>query len=267
MRSFHWELETTTAPTPPSGDLPIVNDMLVPGQQALVAKRPASAKHLTSGRYSEVLAGWAAQCQLSLVRLANEAMSARLTTSKGQALVDLVASDFNTIVDTSPQKAVGEVYLQRISTDSTALASGLVKVGTRLHQSGSGAISPPMQSADFVTIEPAYFNPASAGSSQIITVKIEATQAGTSANRRAYAPTSLDIVDTLFDSRLQAILYYSAGGSDGMSDDRLKRIAKALSLGQYGPSLGALTAGALLVKGVSKAVSSEPGDGSSYVWI
>lgn len=270
MRSYSWELESGSGTTPPAllpgaDDLPTVGDIVAPGQAAQVRLRHSTSTHLATGRYAEVYAGWAAQCQICLARLADEAMSARLPTATREALLDLVASEFNTVVDPLPQKSNGSVTLVRVRGTGAALGPGLIRPGTKFRKAGDSKSSPQVASASYVVVEPCYVH-ATAENAQQIVVRIQATQAGAASNKRSYDP-DLALADTLFDTRFVVFKSDSAGGSDGVSDDKLRAIANAVATGQYGPTLTAATVGLLETAGVSHVASHEPGDGTVFAWV
>jgi hypothetical protein len=82
-------------------------------------------------------------------------------------------------------------------------------------------------------------------------VPIVAARAGAFANApfvdgsTSGAGGALQIADVPFDASVRVVSYDAAGGSDGRGDDDLRREASAYARGQYGPTSGAVLAGAL----------------------
>src|SRR5215471_3396530 len=83
------------------------------GVEQLVALRPAAQAFIDTDRYGNVFAGWRAQLALLVQRLVREVEASRLETATGQALRDLCASEFDTVLNMTPQAALGTANLIR----------------------------------------------------------------------------------------------------------------------------------------------------------
>ncbi len=97
--------------------IPTSEDILAPGLTELARLRPAALKffNLGKGTWANVVAGLKAQCNLELARLAGAAKNGRLSLASGDELLSLVASEFDSLDDPGPTRAVGEVTLERIA--------------------------------------------------------------------------------------------------------------------------------------------------------
>src|SRR5690242_16854682 len=80
----------------------------------LIAKYPNALRHINygKGRWSHLFTGWRAQGNLVTRRFGDEVVATRLF-SEGDALKQLAASEFNTVLSTEPTKAIGELLLSR----------------------------------------------------------------------------------------------------------------------------------------------------------
>lgn len=93
--------------------LPTLGQVIGRAKDALVAERPSAAKHIESGRYATIIAGWRAQFAVARSHQAQHVLAARLPTSTGQALTELTRSDYDTERNVDVTRAVGEVVLTR----------------------------------------------------------------------------------------------------------------------------------------------------------
>jgi hypothetical protein len=260
--------------------IPRVNDLLGAGFNAIVEERPSVAAQLAFGRYGNVMHGWKAQAQLVLRRLAAEAVSTRLI-SEGRPLLDLLASEFDAIIDPSPQKALGTVRLRRNKPALVDFTGGLIPTGTKFRRPADATASPPAQEALYESTEPVYVGtdatvtPPLTGYTQRITVPIQAARPGSHANIvRQYSPLTTDetdppieLADTLFDT-FTVIYGDAAGGSDGPPTAKLRSLGRALGSGQYGPNEAAILAGLLSTVGVAHAAMREnTSTGKVIAWI
>lgn len=254
--------------------IPRIADVLAGGVEALLLARPHAAQFLSTGRYGDLFQIWKAQVKLALFRLADECKASRVPLAEGMGLRDLLASEFDAATDPSPQKAIGRVTLFHHNTTASVLPGGLIRAGTRFYRSAIPTSSPPVQSAEYETAEPVFAGSLAPSQSESIDVRISAIQPGTAANIQPGDP-SLTIGTTLFDSYFGVVHSDAAGGSDGVSTAKLRSLAQAISLGQYGPTASALIAGALLTQGVSRTAAwdfDDPNFDAQYrrgtgVWI
>jgi hypothetical protein len=96
-----------------------------------------------------------------------------------------------------------------------------------------------------------------------VVAPIEATRSGLTSNQPLWIPPRVQTITTepLFDAsatlRLMPLRLLAAGGSDGQKDSTLRRAAKASFTGRYGPTFGAIVAGALRENGVAHVVVRE----------
>ena len=236
--------------------IPRVTDITGAAATALVAARPHTAQHLASGRYGDVVAMWKAQITLALRRLADECRAGRVPLATGKPLADLLASEFDAVTDPDPQKAIGSVSLYRNNTSGSTWQGGLVRAGTKFSRAADPTKSPPVRSAQYETVEPVYVGSLNNMQSITIPFRVQAVQAGTAANIQ-YHDAVVTIADTLFDANSAVSASRAAGGSDGVSTAKLRSLALAASLGQYGPTTFALSAGCLLTQGVSHVAVQE----------
>ncbi len=254
--------------------VPRVSDVLAGGINALALARPHAVQFLETGRYGDLVFGtWKSLVQLALARLADECKASRVPLATGIALRDLLASEFDAVTDPTPQKATGTFKLYRHNTTGSVLQGGLVRAGTRFARIGSPAATPAIRSAQYETVEPVFVPSLNPGGFGTFPLRVVATQPGTAANIQPLDP-AVTIADSLFDQYWQVQESRAAGGSDGVSVAKLRSLAQAISLGQYGPVLWALAAGALMTTGVSHVALREydsPGyaadRGLSVLWI
>lgn len=261
--------------------IPRVNDLLGAGFDAIVAERPSVQKQLAFGRYGDIMHGWKAQAQLVLRRLAGEATAARLIT-EGAPLLDLLASEFDALVDPSPQYAIGTVVLRRSYATLSEFHGGIIRVGTKFRRPAESIAIPPAKEATYESTAPVFVGTDAAsafpltGYTQRLEIPIRATRPGAHANiPRTYSSITIDdsdppieLVDTLFDDSFIVVYGDAAGGSDGPPVSKLRSLGKALGSGQYGPNEAALLAGLLSTDGVAHAaVRERTSNGTMLAWI
>jgi hypothetical protein len=238
--------------------LPRLPDLVGAAAQKLIEERPAARPHIVAGRWGDLLAQQKAEAALALKRLASEVQAARVGQAEGRALYDLLVSEFDAIITPEPSKAVGTILLDRNYGDGTVtMPGGIIPKGTRFRKVADASTSPPVRGADYVSVTPVFVEPAPGNYTQSISVRIEAAQAGTAANAQPWEETCFALADALFDSDIAVNEGAAAGGSDGFSTARLRSLARALSLGQYGPVSLALVAGALSTPGVTRVAACE----------
>lgn len=253
--------------------IPRVTDILAGGVEALLSARPHAVQFLPNGRYGDVFCLWRAQIKLALARLADECAACRVPLAEGQSLRDLLASEFDAVTDPEPQSAIGTIQLYRHNTTGATLQGGLIRKGTRFSRAAVPGTTPPVRAAQYETVEPVFVGSLTPTLSVTIPLRVIATQPGTAANIQPQDPV-VAIADQLFDSHFAVQSSEAAGGSDGVSIPKLRSLAQAISLGQYGPTRTALLAGALLTQGVSRVASCEYDDpgypqyrGGTALWI
>lgn len=252
--------------------LPRLPDLVGAAAQRLVEVRPSARQHIVAGRWGDPLAQWKAECALVQKRLAAEITAARVS-SEGRALYDLLVSEFDAVISPEPSKAVGTIMLTRNAHDAgVTQPGGLIPKGTKFRKTANATSSPPVRGAEYVSVEPVFVPPYPGNSSQIINIRIEASQSGTAANAQPWETTTAFAKgETLFDPLLTVSQGWAAGGSDAFSTVKLRSLAQALALGQYGPTAAALAAGVLSSPGVSRFAMQEydqNGDrGTTVIWI
>jgi hypothetical protein len=231
-------------------DTPIIprpEQAVGPGVERLVALRPAAQAFIDVGRYGNVFAGWRAQIARLIQRLVREVTASRLETATGNALRDLCASEFDTVLPLAPRTAVGDVMLLR-NVDG---GPGVIPKGTRFRRAAKSDQLLPRTEATYVTptdvvVPQGLFH---------VPVPIVATRPGAFANtpiglysqsRQTFGTADIQLADTLFDRSFSVISASVAGGSDGVTDDVLRAAARAYAVGRYAPTVGAVMAQALL---------------------
>jgi hypothetical protein len=241
----------------PGPILPSVIDPLGHGVRALLKARPSAAPHLARGRYGHPLLGWRAQEALLLSRLADEIRAARLPTSTGDELAELVRSEFDVDFDASPTAAMGTLRLTRTSSPPTA---GVIRKGSLFARGANAAATPPRKSATYAATQDVYV----AAGTLAVALPVRATEAGAAANVVAsdapagvQPPEALSVATALFDSTWSVSSAEVGGGSDGADDDDLRRMARACATGAFAPTSAAILAGALVATGVKYAAAIE----------
>ena len=235
------------------------------GIEQLVALRPAAQAFIDSGYYGNVFAGWRAQLAVAIQRLVREIEGSRLETATGDALRDLCASEFDTVLPIGPIASLGTANLLR-EVDG---GPGVIPKGTRFRR---GATADPLLprteasyvSAQDVVVPQGLFH---------VPVPIIATRAGAFANTPAgltaqgqpFGLQDIQLADALFDKGFSVDSATSAGGSDGVSDDLLRAAAQAYAVGRYAPTVGAVLAQAILSGAAHVAVLEDAALGRSNV--
>ena len=232
--------------------LPAAAAVMTPAIDAIVAAVPAALPHFNAGhRWADLPAIWRAQVLVLLSRLADEVGSARLATASGTALAELCASEFNTVLPSTPQSAVGTLNLARpqpydANGNPTTPPAGIIPAGTPFVKLANPNAQPlPVAAASYVTVGAVYV-PAGAF---VATVQIVASAPGAAANAPffpAYGNTlSITPAQPLFDATFATVSCFAAGGSSGLTDPILRQAAAANAVGQFGPTDGAIIAGLL----------------------
>lgn len=245
--------------------IPRPDQALGPGVESLVALRPAAQAFIDAGRYGNVFAGWRAQLALVVQRLVREIEASRLETATGEALRDLCASEFDTVLDMAPRASLGTANLIR-EVDG---GPGVIPKGTRFRR---GATSDPLlprteasyvSSQDVVVPQGLFHVPV-----PIVATRTGAfanTPAGLTAQGQPFGLTDIQLADTLFDKGFSVDTATSAGGSDGVTDDVLRAAAQAYAVGRYAPTVGAILAQAILTGATHVAVVEDPSAAVSNV--
>ena len=237
--------------------LPRVVDPIGRGIDALVRARPSAARHVERGRYSHPFAGWRAQEALLLARIADEIRAARLPTAEGAKLRALAASEFDTEVVDAPTRALGTISLWR---PIEPVPAGVIRKGSTFRRVGDPSAIPARTDALYAAIEDVYVP----RFKMLATVTVEATEPGSAANivptdapPFAQPDLKLEIASALFDPTWRLSSGDAGGGSDGVVDDDIRRMARAFVLGRLAPTTAAILAGALLSTGVKRAAAFE----------
>lgn len=239
---------------PDRPQVPRVAQLVGPAIDAIVAARPGARPFLNlgAGRWADLVAGWEAQAALIVRQIADEVTSARLRLAKGDALTQVAASEFFTLRTTGPTRAVGRVLLGR----SGAMPGGLIPEGFRFARPSVTTYVPPVLGAAYTATRDVSWPQ---GQAQV-SVPITASLAGSAANAPYYDGDNtaggaglVTLGDTPFDATTTVVGWEAAGGSDGEGDEDLRRQALAYATGRFGPTLGAIVAGALSGLGVHRA--------------
>jgi Baseplate J-like protein len=245
--------------------LPSVVDPIGRGIDALVRARPTAARHVERGRYSHPFAGWRAQEAILLARIAEEIRAARLPTAEGDALRALAASEFDTDVVDGPTRAIGTISMWR---PIEPVPAGVIRKGSTFRRVGDPSATPARVDVLYAAVEDVYV-PRFTYTAKVI---VEATAPGTAANivpsdapQFAQPPLELQIASALFDPTFRIDTGDAGGGSDGVTDDDVRRMARAFVLGRVGPTTAAILAGALLSTGVKRVAAFEDPVGAQTV--
>jgi hypothetical protein len=225
--------------------LPEVAHIIAPALQKFYELRPGAFVHvnLGGGVYSWPFEGWKSQIGLELNNCAQLVKNSRVATAEGDALVSLVASEFDEEPSLLPTFAMGEVTLTR----GGGMPGGVIKKGTRFTRpSSSNPFT--LQNADYETVA----DKAVLSGQATVTLPIVATSSGARFNQplTGSSATGLQIGTTLFDSKFAVSSFTVAGGSDGLNDRDVRKLAKAAALGKFGPTKTAAVLGSLRAFGV-----------------
>lgn len=244
-----------------SDTIPTPEDLIGPAIDATVARRPAALRHLNNSaksRYARLVSAWGAQSVPVLARLNDELRQRFLPTASGSGLRELVSEpDFGSlIVNESPTKAAGEATISR---PGGAVPTGVVPKGTRWRRRGNPRAVPlPITAAEYVTSEPVVI-PFGALTA---TLPIVAVSTGTASNivpeTGVTSTSNVELADTIYDAESGVSLndqwtlesFTAAGGSNGLTDADIRRIARGQGQGQSGPTDAAIVAGILRGTGV-----------------
>lgn len=225
--------------------LPEIVRVIEPALQTFYTLRPGSFAFINLGQgvYSWPFEGWKSQIGLELNNCAQLVKNCRLPTAEGQALVELVASEFDEEPSLLPTFAMGEVTLTRVGS----VLGGVIKKGTRFARP---ALAEPfdVRGAEYeTTVDRAVI----AGQTSV-TIPIVATSSGAKSNQplTGSTATGLQIADRIFGNNWTVSSFTVAGGSDGLTDRDVRKLAKAAALGKFGPTKSAAVLGALRAMGV-----------------
>ena len=205
------------------------------------------------GKWSDVLAGWQAQANLNLRRVADEMLQARLPLASGLGLRELGESKYLTKIVDVPTKAIGTIVLSYAGSGG---AGGRIPAGTRFRRNANPAAIPvPIQAADFISpLDVIVPNGTTGGT--LFNVPMQCVTTGTSGNipfEQTTPPSQpgsdLKIVDSLFQP-FTVSSATAAGGGTGFTDVEVQRILRAQPQGRRGPTEGAIYAGSYLATGV-----------------
>lgn len=249
--------------------LPKPSELVAPGIDALVALRPAALAHINdgAGHYAQVFGTLKAQANVALAYLADEVKQARIPFATGRGLTDLIRSEFNLTDAFGPEAAVGEVQLTRVNTS----LAGAIPKGTRfVRRANPRALPVPLQGAEYVSTETTTFNTGRENGP----VKVVATRPGPHANTLVLsdnlngAPNDIEIEQptALFDT-FTTNYGEAAGGTNGVSEDTVRRIALAQAKGQYGPTRLGILVGAFRAGAHRCIVTDDPTNATTYVLV
>lgn len=239
----------------PSAQIPTPDELVSKGIDKLVALRPRALQHINGGTgvYSHVFAGWRAQAALMVRRLADYAKNGRLAFADSDALKALAGSEFDTLDELAATPAVGQVVLAR----AAGRAGGSIRQGSRFTRAADTTSQQLYDDATYVCAVDTHV-PFGATS---IEVPLVASRAGSFGNRPSVgaAQTEIEIADNIIDRTAWTVTSYEmGGGSDGVTDDDIRRYAAAFSQGQYGPTDKAVLAGALRAGAKHAIVVDDP---------
>jgi hypothetical protein len=224
------------------------------GVEELARLRPAAQGFIDVGHYGNVFAGWRAQLALCVQRLVREVAASRLETATGEALRDLCASEFDTVLDMTPRASMGTANLIR-EVDG---GPGVIPKGTRFRRTPTKDPLLPRTEASYVSTQDVVVPQGLFR----VPVPIVATRAGAFGNTPAgltaqgqpFGLQDIQLADTLFDAGFSVDTATSAGGSDGVTDDLLRAAAQAYAVGRYAPTVGAVLAPVILAGAAHVAV-------------
>ena len=246
--------------------LPRIPDVVEEAENRLIDKRPSASLHVKDGRWGDVIAQWKAQHALVLRRISYEVSAARLWIAEGRELYDLVVSEFGATIPPDPSHAIGHVVLSRDPPHTgERLVGGLIRAGTRFRKVPNPSASPPVAGAEYESTAPVFVQPFETPTKQEVRVRIRCVNPGTGGNAQDWEEDTFALADTLFDPSLRVVSGQAAGGMMAYSPAKLRALATAMTMGQYGPVSSALVAGALSTQGVSRCVSRSGAKES--IWI
>jgi hypothetical protein len=257
----------------PFDQIPRIPDLMALAVDGLLGsltgeRRTARARHAITGFYGDVLRGWGAQAQVVQRRLVTEVMARRLGGAQGDALSQLAKSEFRITLPDDPRRAIGSAVITReVQNDNSGSTNNFTPVvvpkGNRFRRPANSDFPIPLLEAQYQATEAVYCGTDDTSAPVLVsgstyrhrqtkTIPIEATREGPHANTPALfgfglanAPTMLDSVDTFTCSSISA-----SGGTNGIVEDQIKALARAMASGYYGPTSGAALAGALTNPGV-----------------
>lgn len=242
--------------------IPNAADAIGQGISALVALRPAAILHIDSGKYGNVFTGWRGQQALLIARIVDEVAQSRLSTAFGDGLRQLVASEFDIIIQNDGSApAVGIFQINR----TNVMTPGTIPRGSRLRRLPVPTLSPPVREASYALTEDVYLQQAN----YVANLPVVCTQNGTIGNTPADDGTGttpypsltqqFQFVDQVFDPTIaqQILGAQMGGGADPTTDDDLRRFARAMASGRYAPTISALIAFAYQGYGVRRAAVYE----------
>jgi hypothetical protein len=235
----------------PNAQIPTPDELIGKGIDRLVALRPRALDHINGGRgrYSHVFAGWRAQGALLVRRLADLAKNGRLSFAEAAALRELAGSEFDTLIDLEPAVAVGQVTMTRAGT----LPGGTVRQGALFSRPADESSQKLYAGATYTAAVDTFVRQGDT----TVTVPLVAARAGSFANRPyvGTVQTELEVADNIVDAAAWTVTSYEmGGGSDGVSDDDVRRYARAYAQGQYGPTERASIAGSFRA-GAKRAIA------------
>lgn len=229
--------------------LPSAANCLTPLIDSLVADKTERLDHINygDGRWSDALAGWKAQANLNLRRVADEMMQSRLSLASGQGLRALAASKFFANVQDLSTAALGVIHLQKPLDGSL----GSIPAGTRFRRQADPRAYPlPLTASDYLSTQDVNVRAVDAD----VYVPIRAVQTGVLGNIvqevGVISGSDLTIVDQLFTRNFTVIGATCAGGGTTFSDPEVRAIAGAQPQGRRGPTQGAVLAGSYFASGV-----------------
>lgn len=238
---------------PYPNQIPRPAEIVGPGIDALGQTLPACAAWMrTTGRWADVAEGWSAQAALATGYLVDEVASARLAQAKKgavtQSLTELCRSEFDTDRTSGAVAAVGSVTLSRANGPGGAIPKGF-----RFRRDAQPSAIPAVPAMIYVASRnvPVTLNQAT------VQVPVTASRAGADGNAPSFIGLgsfgTVVMADTPFDTSFSVSSYEAGGGLDAEDDLDLVAQAKAYAVGQYGPIVGAITAGALRGTGAHRA--------------
>ncbi len=248
--------------------LPTADVVIAPVVAKIIEKRPNSAPYLNgrTGVYWHPVLGFRGQAAKMLQRLSLLAAERRLKTAEGKALLDYVASEFDTVPETDKTFAEGTVTLGR-GTDPE-FPGGDYPAGTRITRSSYTFLGVTLPSAEYETLTDAHID---VNSTAPVVIPIRAIRAGAHADQPILLGDNLlteaislpPLVDNVVVTGFEA-----GGGSEGPDDPFVRQFARVFASGQYGPTSDASRLGALSATGVRHyLVFDEPVGGTQTVLI